>query len=309
MTNRYYCTKCGTTHSPSNEFYKSHLQYAIFPEEFNYPTVKELRQIARQLKQTANKILHFLTNLSPGHYRLYISSHSLKNVLTSLMKAKIRGKPTFTQSGDKYISENLGLIFEFSHIPLINCQVIDGFQICYERVGVVSKKETSKERKIKEAREIVSNIQSMIVFLWSVGIVPLTRTEHGIYKTILDKIKNGEITPRAFDWLVELQKMLKAQCYRYSSFSNLISEIIAEYDHYRPIIENLSSKYDIKRLLRAFARKLFYIGIKNIDEILLHLGYSQHEICTIFKDEVNKFYGGRCSPAVVFTLLIEPRPF
>ena len=225
------------------------------------------------------------------------------------MKAKIRGKPTFTQSGDKYINENLGLIFEFSQTPLINCQTIDGFQICYERVAALEKRKTPKERKIEEAREIISNIQSMIVFLWSVGITPLTKAEYGIYRTILDKIKKGEITQQAFEWLVELQKMLRAQCYRYSSFNNLVSEIVLEYDYYRPIIEDLSSKYNIKRLLRAFARKLFYIGMKNIDEILLHLGYSQHEVCTIFRDEVNKFYGGHCSPAIVFTLLIEPRPF
>ena len=307
----YFCFHCGTTHSRYHPFYEEHKKFAVYFEEFNYPTVKQMREIVRQLKQIATQLALSLSKQESGHYEIYVSSKSFKNILIAVLKSRVKGKPVFKQTNDTLENKNLGLKFTFlpKKEPGMDCIRIGNFEVCLKRVGVL--KRPKEEKILKEVEsKIIPDIRSMLVFLWSVGVTPLTIQEYAIYKKVVDKIKyQRELSPKSYQYLKNLQKVLKSMCYKNSKFNEVVENLIYSHDYYRNDILTLSKTHPIKKVLRAFARKLYYMGIKDINELLNYLGFTPQEICQIFSEEVAKIYRRQCNLKVVFALLIEPKPF
>ena len=298
----YYCLKCDTTHSPIHDLYKSHQIYAIYPEEFGHPTVKELREIAKHLKSLADQIILWLSKLDPGKYEIWVSSNSLRNTLFARMKAKIRGKPTFIQRNNELINESLKLSFTFTDVPPKdekNCKNFNGFKVCFNRIA--SFLTPTELKRIQKAYEIISHIKSMDFFLWRVGVKGLSEKQFSLLSSIWRKVKNNiPISKKELEILKDIEKQLSVLCYRNSNFYEQVMDALTKYDFYAKPINRLSKMYDVRKVLKAFARNIWLLGEKDISQILW--------LCGVNLKLASELFGVNADVKDVFRALMYPLP-
>jgi len=158
---RYYCLICNTTHSEVSDNYQKHLKYAFYPEEFGIKTVKETRQFLKYLKPLiSSEFFPILFSLQPGKYAIYSPLTSVRNLIYTMLKSKIAGKPTFVERGNELVNKNLSLSFEiipYSY-PNMDCYQIDLVKVCIQRIATFEQKGSKKE----EVKEKVDSIEKII---------------------------------------------------------------------------------------------------------------------------------------------------
>jgi hypothetical protein len=235
----YYCLKCDTTHSPVHDLYEEHKVYAIFPEEFGYPKVRELKEIAKHLRTLADKVIRDLIKLRPAKYEIYVSSRSFRNVLFSRMKAKVRNKPTFTQV-DRNALQNreLGLIFTFVERkrPEMECVSYNGFQVCVREVAPVEvRKRVLKEKPTVD--ELISEIKKYENLAYVLGYD---------YRLSSDEY-NALVTKTNYQLLESALKKMK--------------RMVARRLHLLPILEDIFVRYYATAFVSEALKKLLDMGI------------------------------------------------